>query len=319
MKTVLVALPEKPQGRHRELLETAGKGCRFLYCRQNEATEQLAEEAEVIIGNVPPRILHAPERLELLQLASSGADRYIAPGLLQPRTLLACAIGAYSQAVAEHSLAVLLMLQKKLHLYRDMQLQHRWAIQGMTSSLSDSTVLVVGLGEIGSYFARMCKALGAHVIGVKRRLIPLPEGVDELYPAEETDRLLPRADVVVSFLPDTPETRGFYTARRVALMKPGAIFLNSGRGGAISSEVLHHALTEGPLSAAGIDVAETEPLPPESPLWALPNLLITPHIAGFFLPETLDRIVEISAENLAAFLEGRPLRNLVDPETGYRI
>ena len=173
-------------------------------------------------------------------------------------------------------------------------------------------MLVVGLGDIGLHFARLASALGAHVIGLKRSMGPCPEGVHELHTMDELDEWLPKVDVVASFVPSTAATHHMYTKERLMAMKDTAIFLNSGRGDAVASEVLYEALSEGWIASAGIDVTEPEPLPTDSPLWQLPNLMMTPHISGqFHLPETFERIVDIAAANLEAYLKGEKLRNRI--------
>ena len=136
---------------------------------------------------------------------------------------------------------------------------------------------------------------------------------------QDLDTVLPRADVIMSILPNTAATRYIYTPESFDKMKDTALFINCGRGNAVSSEVLYQALSEHKIAAAAMDVAEVEPLPADSPLWGLENLVITPHISGgFLLPETFERIVDISVANLSAFLEGKDLRNVVDFATGYK-
>lgn len=317
MEKVLVALPV--QERHIKKLEQAGAGCEFTYVLPQQVTEKQVAEANVIIGNVPAEWIRSSGNLRLLQLNSAGADDYIKPGVLSEGTILTNATGAYSKAVAEHAFALLLMLQKKLHLYRDAQKEGRWSDAGTVVSISDATVLVVGLGDIGLYFARMAKALGAYVIGVKRRAGERPNEVDELYTTEKLDELLPRADVVASFLPGTGGTYHMYTIERFEAMKPTAFFINCGRGGAVASQVLLEALNRELIAGAGIDVTEVEPLSEDSPLWRLDKLVITPHVSGYYhLPETFERIIDIAAENLSAFLAGRECRNVVDLQTGYK-
>lgn len=317
MKNVLVAMPV--EARHKEKLEAAGAGCAFVYTSPEAVTAEQIAAADVVIGNVPAKLIGASERLELLQLNSAGTDEYIKPGVLAEKTALTNATGAYGKAVSEHAFAMTLMLIKKLHLYRDAQLRADWTDEGLVSSISDATVLVVGLGDIGLRYARMAKALGAYTIGVKRRGGDCPEGVDELCLTDELDKVLPRADVIASFLPGTGGTHHMYTIERFRAMKPGAVFINCGRGGAVASGTLYQALSEGEIAAAAVDVTEIEPLPADSPLWGLKNLVITPHISGgFHLPDTFEGIVDIAAENLSSYLEGRPLRNIVDFETGYK-
>ncbi len=317
MKNILVSM--NLEASHKAKLEAAAPGCSFTYAVGEELKPELIQQAQVIIGNPPPAWIKASENLELLQLFSAGADPYIKPGILAPGTVLTNATGAYGKAVSEHALAMTLTLLKKLHLYRDYQRQHAWRDAGMVTSLSDATVLVVGLGDIGLAYARLAKALGARVIGVKRRGGPCPEGIDELCLTAELDRVLPEADVIFSILPGTADTFHFYTAQRFAAMKNSAVFVNCGRGSAVSLEVLAQALREGQIAAAAIDVAETEPLPADSPAWELENLLITPHVAGnFHLADIREQVVNIACGNLRALLAGEPLRNVVDFATGYK-
>ena len=316
MKNVLVLLPV--EARHKEKLEAAGAGCRFVYSDPDSVTAEQVRAANIILGLPKADMIRASKNLEWLQLASAGTDPYIVPGVLDEKTVLTNATGAYSKAVSEHAFALTLMLTKKLHLYRDEQLNRRWSDHGAVSSLSDSTVAVVGLGDIGRAYARLVKAMGAYVIGVKRRAGDCPDCVDELVMTQDLDTVLPRADVVMSILPNTAETRYVYTDERFDLMKDSAVFINCGRGNAVSAEVLYRALNEHKIASAGVDVTETEPLPADSPLWELETLVITPHISGgFHLAETFERIVDIAAGNLTAFLKGEKLRSEVDFTTGY--
>ncbi len=318
MKKVLCVLPV--QERHKERIMKAAEGCEMTWSSIKGVTPEMVKEANVILGNAPAGMIEASDNLEFMQLNSAGADAYVKPGVLAEKTILANATGAYSKAVAEHCFMMALMLQKKLHLYRDHQKEHKWTDEGKITSITDATVLVIGLGDIGEHFARMSKALGAKkVIGVKRRPGAKPECVDELYLTEDVDRLLPEADIIATFMPGNAATYHFFSKERFELMKETAIFVNGGRGNAVASDVLYEALTQGQIMAAGIDVTEPEPLPAESPLWDLPNLLITPHVSGgFHLDETFERIVGIACDNLSAHLNGKTIRNVVDFTTGYK-
>ena len=321
MKTILIALEtgEKEKAAFRQAAEAAGAECEFIFTTPAAATEEQIARACFIVGNVPPKKIAASENLDVLQLFSAGADPYMPKGVLAEKTVLCNATGAYGQAVSEHAFAMTLMLIKKLHLYRSSQLKCRWEDHGMVSSLAGATVLVVGLGDIGLSYARLVKAMGANVIGVKRRSGPCPEGVDELVMTQEIDRVLPRADVVMSVLPNTPETVYFYTEERFERMKDSAVFVNCGRGNAVSHEVLLRALQTGQIAAAAIDVCETEPLPEDSPLWREEKLVITPHVAGNFHHSSIyEGIIGIALENFTNYLTGRPLGNIVDPSTGYK-
>lgn len=317
MKEILVLLPLTEAQRAR--LEAVGSGCRFTYSSAGAVTDEALRAADIILGNPEPARLGAPERLELLQLGSSGADPYVKSGVLHPATVLASATGAYGQSVAEHAFAMTWCLLKKLHLYRDLQREARWEDCGAVGTLCGATVAVVGLGDIGLHYARLAHAVGAHTIGVKRRASACPEGVDELCLTAELDAVLARADVVCAVLPGTPETWHLFDEARFARMKPGAIFLNCGRGTAVDTDALSRALEAGPLAAAGLDVTETEPLPPEHPLWHQPKLLLTPHVSGgYHLAATGERIADICCRNLAAWLSGGALQSVIDRSTGYR-
>lgn len=316
-KNILAVIPMEPC--HRQALEKVAPDCEIIYTTTADVTREQVESANIILGNVPAGYINASEKLELLQLNSAGTDAYTAGGVLGEKTVLTNATGAYGKAVAEHMFGMMFMLMKKLHLYRDHQNERVWKGEGKIRSITDMTVLVVGLGDIGLVYARMCKALGAHTIGVKRRPGVCPEGVDEMYLTEDLEKVLPMADAVVSFLPGTPQTTGIFNKRTLALMKPGAILLNGGRGGAIITDDLIEALNNGVIAAAGLDVTDPEPLPVDNPLWKMPNVLITPHVAGGFnLDETLERIIGICIRNVSAILEGREPENIVDMQTGYK-
>ena len=318
MKKVLVALPELSDVQ-KEKLSSAAPDWDFRFVNEKSVTSSDVNEAEIIVGSVPASLLHEPERLEWLQIGSSGADPYVKPGVLRPGTLLTNCTGAYSRTVAEHTLAATLMILKKLHLYRDAQNRREWTDYGTVGSIQDSTILVMGFGEIGKYYARLAKALGAYIIGVKRRASEKPDCADELWLTEQFDEVCPRADIIVSFLPAGAATTHFYTAERFRLRKKSGIFINCGRGSAVAAETLEAALKNGEIAAAAVDVFETEPLPAESPLWGIENLLVTPHASGFYhLPATLDYVVDICAANLAARYSGGEVKNVVDFQTGYR-
>lgn len=317
MKNVLVLM--SVEDRHKKKLEGAGSGCHFVYSSPEAVTDQEIQKANVIMGQVDADRIRASENLELLQLESAGTDAYILPGVLNSKTVLTNATGAYNQAVAEHAFALTMMLIKKLHLYRDGQSKACWLDRGTVSSLAGSTVAVVGLGDIGRHYARLVKAMGAYVIGVKRRVSAPPECVDELAMTQDLDKVLPRADVIMSILPNTAATRYIYTSESFDGMKNSAVFINCGRGNAVASDVLYQALSEKKIAAAAVDVTEVEPLPADSPLWALEDLVITPHVSGgHHLPETFERVVDICADNLSAWLRGEALKNEVDFSTGYR-
>ncbi len=282
-------------------------------------TEEDAAWAHAILGNVTPGLLEKAACLQWLQTSSAGVEWYTQPGVLPQGAVLTNATGAYGLAISEHMLGTLLMIFKKLELYRDAQNREAWASQGQVRTLRGAVVLVLGLGDIGGDFARLCKALGAYVIGLRRTGGEKPDFVDELHLTGDLDRLLPQADVVAVTLPGTPQTRGMLSRERIGEMKEGAVVLNVGRGYIVDTEALCDALESGRLGGAGLDVTDPEPLPPGHRLWRLPTAVVTPHVSGgYHLWETHERIAGIFAENLGRFMRGEPLKNQVDFSTGYR-
>lgn len=305
---------------HKKTLEQHSQGNKFIYSSYDNVTQEMVQEANVIIGNVDPFYLQEAKNLEWLQLNSAGADPYVKKSVLPEDVILTNATGAYGPSVAEHMLAVLFSLQKKLHLYRDNQNQCEWQDEGGVMSLCGGTLLIVGLGDIGLYFARLMKNFDYHIIGIKRRLGQVPQDIDELHTMDDLDKLLPKADVVLSVLPDSKATRNIFNKDRFEKMKNTSILLNAGRGSAVNTEDLCEALIQGQIYGAGLDVTDPEPLQTQHKLWNVENVIITPHVAGdFHHPATLYRIVDIIAGNLQRYLEGEQLMNIVDTTTGCKL
>ncbi len=303
----------------RALLEDCAPNASFAYCEPEEISVQQLAAADVILGNPPTGAVKDAKSLRLLQLFTAGSDAYAAEGVLPQGALLANATGTYGLAISEYMVGVLLSLNKKLHLYRDQQRQNTWKNLGEVRSIWNSTVLVVGLGDIGGEFAKRIKAFDAKVIGVRRAGLDKPDYVDELYLSDQIDALLPLADTVALCLPQTADTQNLMNRDRIAKMKPGAVLINIGRGSAVDADALCDALDAGHLSGAALDVTVPEPQPADSRLWQTENLVLTPHISGgSSLPETHNRMIRLMAENLTAFIQEKPLKNLVDAKTGYR-
>ena len=206
-KTILIVIPLKEK--HRELLKKIAGKAEFIFNDPETVTQEQVDQADIILGNIPPEMVKKAKKLKWLQLNSAGFDSYAKADIIGDRILTSCS-GAYGQAVSEHMFAMLRAMQKKLHLYRDDQKEHKWGDEGKVTSISDTTVMVLGLGDIGKHFAWLAHALGAYVIGIKRTYAPCPEYVDELHLQEDIKALLPRADAVVSFLPSSQENKGMF-------------------------------------------------------------------------------------------------------------
>ncbi len=320
MRKILVTMPFTAD--HKAYIEGIAAGCEICYKPLAEATSEDVRDVEVIIGNVPPALLKEAERLKWIHLNMAGADAFCKPGIVRPDTILTCSTGAYGLAVSEYMVSMSLMLARKLDLYGQNQGKHMWKPEGTVSSVWNSVTLVLGMGDIGSEYARRMKALGSYVIGVRRNVADKPEYLDELHRTEDLDQLLPRADFVAMALPGTPATFHMIDEHRISLMKPTAYLINAGRGNAVDTDALNRALRGGCLGGCALDVTDPEPLPEDHPLWDAPRAIITPHVAGkFYLPETVNRIVRIAGENLKLYLagEGGRMRNRVNTESGERM
>ncbi|WP_130836515.1 D-2-hydroxyacid dehydrogenase [Lachnoclostridium sp. Marseille-P6806] len=320
-KVVLVGIPaaEKRRKYFEERAAGGNFACSFRYIPASEVTEADLRDVSAVIGNVSPPLLAAAPELEWVQLNSAGADPYVKPGILRQEQALTCASGAYGLSVSEHMLALTFGLVRKMGFYHHNQEQRLWRTEGSVTSIEGATVLVLGLGDIGGSYARKIRALGARcVIGVRRTESAKPDYLDEQYTMEALHELLPRADIVAMALPGGSGTTHVMNDETLRLMKKGAYLINAGRGSSVDPEALRAVLEEGLLGGAGLDVTEPEPLPADDPLWDMPNVLITPHVAGqFFLQETFERIVRIAGGNLEAWTHGKELTHQVNRSAGY--
>ena len=286
------------------------------YPRRSTITPEQLAAATIILGPPDSKDLVHAKNLRWLQSLWMGVDDYMAPGVLPESVTITACVGAYRQAVSEHMLATLLSLCRKLPQCRDFQREHIWGSIKSMRSIRGSTVLVVGAGVIGGDFARLCKALGAHTVGLKRTITSPIDSFDELDTMEHLDQRLPQADVVALILPHAPETVHLMDARRIALMKPDAILISDGRGSVLDQQALADAMRSGHLWGAALDVTVPEPLPTDSPLWDIPNLLLTPHVAGGIRMEVSRKsAVTVCLENFRRYVNGQRLEGIFRP--GY--
>lgn len=265
-----------------------------------------------------PFLAQAPD-LRWIQTSSAGVDGICSSALrARPEITLTAARGIHGDQMAEHTLALLLALTRSLPTFLRQQARREWKRHALPE-MRGRTLLVVGYGTIGRSIARLGRAVGLHVVGVRRRgeahgEDPV-EGVRVVGP-DAMDELLAAADYVVLTLPLTAETQGLFDAARLARMRVGAYLVNVGRGPVVDEEALARAVTDGPLGGAALDVFAEEPLPPQSPLWDLPNVIVTPHVAAAS-PRYFEQVMNVFAQNLERFLSGEPLRHVVDVARGY--
>ena len=290
---------------------------------EDEAVAQLAD-ADAAFGTMNPRLVAAAPNLRWLQApAAAPPAGYYFDELIAHPTQVTNFREIYNDHISVHIVSMMLSFVKHLNIYRDHQRERNWqplvGEQYNSIFLPESTVVIVGVGGIGSETARLCKALGCKVIGIDARW-EAPgsrEHVDEMREPSELDEALPQGDFVVLTIPHTPQTEGIFDASKFALMKNTAIFINIGRGMTTKLDDLNDALRNGVIGGAGLDVYEIEPLPSEHPLWDAPNTILTPHIAADEGRHLGERRYEVVADNMRRFAAGEPLRNLVDKENWF--
>ena len=295
-KKVLVCLPLNDA--HRTALEASVPEFEFRFNALDDVHAEDVLWADIVLGNAPVSMIRQNKHIEWFQSNSAGPDAYLKPGVLPENCMVTNATGAYGLAISEWMLAMWLGIQKDMFLYRDRQNQRQWApIDRPVRGITGARVLCVGMGDIGSNFARRAHMLGAEVVGVRRTVhpdTPCPDYCLRVVAQSQLDEELPEADLIALSLPGTPETNKLFNAERFARCKDGAILINVGRGTTVDSDALVEALRSGKIFGAGLDVTDPEPLPADHPLWGEPGAIITPHNSGkFSLPKTLDNIVDM--------------------------
>jgi phosphoglycerate dehydrogenase-like enzyme len=274
--------------------------------------------ADVVFGFVVPRgILALAPRLRWIATPATGVDHLRGTGVLESAIPVTTVGGLFGPVIAEHVFAVILAFARRLAHFGAQQRAKAWQMSRVTA-LEGRTIGLVGVGAIGSAVALRAKAFGMRTIGLGRgdprgRTIP---GVDQLVGREQLSDLLAAADWLVVAAADTPETRGMIGAQEFAAMKRDAVLVNVARGSLVDEDALARALRDGRIGGAALDVFATEPLSPESPLWELPNVLVTPHVATN-VPEYLARAVAAFAANVRRFLAGEPLEQQLRRDRGY--
>lgn len=270
------------------------------------------KDVSIIVGDVAPARCKEYPNLELLLSTWVGYDGFIKKGILPDNCILCNAVDAHTEEVAEHMFSLLISMEKNLPYYRDNQANNSWKDLGTVKSIRDLCVVVLGLGNIGKYLAKLCKDIGMHVIGVKRDVSVKPDYVDELYTLDELDNILPRVDAVLNVLPSTALTKHLFSLDKFKLMKKDALLINAGRGDLIDTDVLIEVLENKIIRGIGQDVFEKEPIDENSKLWGIENLVITPHIAGFFhLDKDRQKWVDMCVDNLKRYINGEELNNVV--------
>ncbi|WP_422034110.1 D-2-hydroxyacid dehydrogenase [Reyranella sp.] len=282
--------------------------------KEKPSAEQLARTEAMMAGAVPAGLLPAMPRLRWAQAMSAGVDNWLALPDLPPGLTLTCARGTHTESMPENIIGALFHVAKPYAQAAENQKQSRW-VHTVAQPLTGKTLGILGLGVIGQEVARIAVALGMHVIGTKRRPTRVPN-VAEVLPPEATDEVLAQSDFVLLLLPATPETENFIDAKRLAKMKPSAWLLNFGRGQIVNDADLMAATKEKRIAGALLDVFRQEPLPADHPFWQAEGIVVLPHIGGPH-PQRDRFVARLFVENLRRFVEGEPLKEVVDRAAGY--
>ncbi len=306
-----------------EALRERFPGVRFTSAALGAETEALLPDADVVLGwGVNAKNFALARTLKWVHVTAAGVGSLLFPAMVESGVTITNSRGLHADAMAEHTLGVMLSFVRQLHLCRDAQREHRWSQDEMwelmpaLGPLKGSTMVLVGLGAVGGAISARARALGVHVIGVRRRPDAGDTRADEQFGIDELPRLLSRADWLVLAAPLTAGTRHLIGAGELGLLKRTAVVINVGRGHLIDEPALVAALLEKRIAGAGLDVVEVEPLPEESALWDMPNVLLTPHTSGV-APDYWSRAMAIFADNLQRYIDGRALNNVVDKREGY--
>ncbi len=298
-----------------------------------DAEEAMREivDADAFFGKLTPGLLAASQRLRWVQSPTASLEHYIFPELVEHPAVLTNMRGLFSDVIADQVLGYILCFARNLHLYIRNQLSAKWAPVGgeaarasFTSGpgkvgdidrahmhLADATLGIVGLGAIGSEIARRGLAFGMRVLAVDPVQKTAPEGVTALWPPARLPDLLLDSDFVVIAAPHTPHTEKLFRREQFRQMRRTSYFINIGRGAIVDLADLTAALEAGEIAGAALDVFEIEPLPADHPLWKLPNVILTPHVAGYS-PRIAERHLGVLLDNIGHFIHGEPLENVVD-------
>lgn len=282
--------------------------CNFKFGPPNDFSDEEIMAADVLVGQFNDQQMRVAKNLKWLQASTVGLDRY--NGYIDPeKTVVTNSQNLFNKCMGEHTFAMMIAYSRSILLQRDSQRAHTWEIHDVPMDLFDRTVGVVGLGGIGADVAKKCKAFDMRVLGVRRNTANKPDYVDEIFSFEQFDTVLAQADYLILAVPLTEQTKHMINRETLGKMKPNAFLLNVGRGELVDTDALIEALQNKTIAGAGLDTVYPEPLPSDSPLWDMPNVLITPHVAN--LSPTTNRFrFQFYYENIRRYLAGEPLLNV---------
>ena len=282
--------------------------------KEKPSAQQLARTEALMAGAVPPGLLPAMPKLRWAQAMSAGVEGWLALPDLPSGLALTCARGTHTESMPENIIGAIFHVAKPYAVAVENQKSSKW-VHTIAQPLTGKTLGILGLGAIGQEVARIASALGMRVIGTKRRPAPTPN-VAEVLPPDRTTDVLAQSDFVLLLLPATTDTENLIDAKRLARMKPTAWLLNFGRGHLIKDDDLIAAVTSKKIAGALLDVFRQEPLPPDHPFWKTDGIIVLPHIGGPH-PQRDKFVARLFVDNLRRFLDGAPLKEVVDRTAGY--
>jgi phosphoglycerate dehydrogenase-like enzyme len=291
--------------------------------RDQEELLKLVENADVLLaGRFSQRMFLAARKLKWIQTNYVGVESFLYPEVVESDVIITNAGGVNTIPVAEHAIGLIFCLSRKLNLFIRNQIEKKWKtsnaeLLSQMKEVDGKTLGIVGVGRIGGEIVKKAKCLGMKTIAARKNTsAPKPDHVDKLVSSENLDQLLAESDFVVLQLPTTAETKNMIGEKEFRSMKPTAFLINTGRGDVVQEDELIKALKEGWIAGAALDTFADEPLPENSPLWDMQNVVITPHVAGL-TPYYFDRLIEVFCENLKRFINKEQLVNVVDKRRGY--
>lgn len=331
----LTIFPPVDDARLRKIVEAAGP-MRVVNAADEKHAREAIADADAFFGKLTPELLAAATRLQWVQAPTASLEHYLFPDLIRHPLVLTNMRGLYSDVIADHVLGFIICFARNFHHYIRQQAAAQWAPIGGEAArtdflygsgvataidrahlhLADQTLGIVGLGSIGAEVARRGLAFGMSVLAVDPVQTAAPLGPTALWPLERLADLLAESDFVAVTAPHTPQTEKMFRRAQFQQMKRTAYFINIGRGAIVDLADLTASLAAGEIAGAGLDVFETEPLPPDHPLWRMPNVILTPHVAGTS-PRIAERHLATLLENVRRFGRGESLVNVVDKQRWF--
>ena len=313
MVKVLINYEMSTDFRKRIQSET-GDSVTLVFAEDEAVATQEIGDVEVLFGSLTPELIRLAKKLRWVQAPIASLENYMFPELIESDILLTNAAGIYNEEIADHVYALILGVTRQIPRFTRNQDKRYWepASNFTVGCLTGKTLGIIGLGGIGGEVARRASCFGMRVIATRANLDrEKPDCVDQVWGPERLDDLLAESDFVVICTPETPRTRKMIGGRELSAMKPSAYIVNIGRGAVIDLAALSDALKNRIIAGAGLDVFETEPLPGHHPLWGMENVIVTPHM-GSVTDIYPARRVDVFMDNLNRYLQGQPLKNIVD-------